>query len=189
MWSLTFKTYTHIRTHSFCTILKLYPSNPWLQKLYCFLALFSKRFWVTCLEMPKKFATDETFCNRHIEIHNGDFRQMHRFKKVPTSGSQWDPPKMSSSNNLQSWSDTQRNQWEMFWLHSQWLFDGETDFEIICLFHSNTKCIKCYNVMWRDIVRSPGDGPRLYIVTENRNEDRDTGAILVAGIFKHHVWV
>lgn len=47
----------------------------------------------------------------------------------------------------------------------------------------------CNNMMWKDIVRSRGDEPRLYIVTENRDEDRDTGAILVASIFKHHPWV
>lgn len=45
------------------------------------------------------------------------------------------------------------------------------------------------NMMWKDIVRSRGDEAWLYIVTENRDEDRDTGAVLVASIFKQQPWV
>lgn len=47
----------------------------------------------------------------------------------------------------------------------------------------------CSNMMWKDIVRSRGDEAWLYIVTENRDEDRDTGAVLVASIFKQQPWV
>lgn len=41
------------------------------------------------------------------------------------------------------------------------------------------------NMILKDTVRSEETGPELYIVTENRDEDKDTGAILVASIFKH----
>ena len=41
-------------------------------------------------------------------------------------------------------------------------------------------------MMGEDIVRDRQTGPELYMVTESRDEDRDTGAILVGSIFKHY---